>query len=104
MRIVSSENLNLASEYRFVAGREINESLDPQQNGQRLQISRHERSEVSLSASAWPLIAVPSASKTYSGWHKACRNGPPTRRRRSERPKRWISRPTRRICSSCACC
>jgi len=58
MRIVSSENLNLASEYRFVAGREINESLDLQQNGQRLQISRHERSEVSLSAKAQVSLAA----------------------------------------------
>ena len=52
MRITSSEQFGLSAERHYTVGREVNETLDMQRGGQRLQISRHERSEVSSSSRA----------------------------------------------------
>ncbi len=52
MRITSSEQMGLSAERHFTAGREVSESLDMQRGSQRLQISRHERTEVSSSSLA----------------------------------------------------
>ena len=69
MRIVSTEQHALSSDYQKLIGREINESLDLQVNGQRLQMQRHERvlvaeqgSAALLSRSAQPAIS-PQALK-----------------------------------------
>lgn len=52
MRIISSEQYGLSVERNYTAGRAVSETLDMQRGGQRLQISRHERSEVSSSSRA----------------------------------------------------
>lgn len=52
MRIVSSEQYSLSSNYQKLFGREVNESLDLQVNGQRLQMQRHERVMVAEQGSA----------------------------------------------------
>jgi len=52
MQIISSQLFGLSAERHFTAGREVNEMLDMQRGGQRLQLSRHERSEVSSSSRA----------------------------------------------------
>lgn len=46
MQIISSQQFGLSAERQFIAGREISETLDMQRGGERLQLSRHERSEV----------------------------------------------------------
>lgn len=58
MRIASNESLSLSSEYRQFAGREVNEALDMRHNGQRLQINRHERSEIDLSSDSKSMLAA----------------------------------------------
>ena len=50
MHIVSSQQFGLSAERQFIAGREISETLDLQRGNERLQISRHERSEVRSSS------------------------------------------------------
>lgn len=52
MQIISSQLFGLSAERHFTAGREVNEMLDMQRGGQRLQLSHHERSEVSSSSRA----------------------------------------------------
>ena len=76
MRIVSTEQHALNSDYQKLFGREINESLDLQVNGQRLQMQRHERvlvaeqgSAALLSRSAQPAIS-PQALKRLVAEHE----------------------------------
>ncbi len=75
MHIVSSEHHSLTSDYQKLFGREVNESLDLQVNGQRLQMQRHERVLVAeqdsasiLSRSAKPSIS-PDALKKFAAEH-----------------------------------
>lgn len=76
MRIISTEQHALSSDYQKLFGREINESLDLQVNGQRLQMQRHERvlvaeqgSAALLSRSAQPAIS-PQALKRLVAEHE----------------------------------
>lgn len=52
MQIVSSQQFGLSAERQFIAGREVSETLDMQRGGERLQLSRHEHSEVRSSSRA----------------------------------------------------
>ena len=75
MHIISSEQHALKSDYQKLFGREINESLDLQVNGQRLQMQRHERvliaeqgSAALLSSTAKPSIS-PDALRKFAADH-----------------------------------
>lgn len=52
MHIISSQSFGLGVERHFIAGREVTETLDMQRGDERLQISRHERSEVRAASRA----------------------------------------------------